>query len=212
MNIKNITCIILFLVLFSSCYQKSEHLPFYNTADFTAEWISPNDPGYTSIHTIDSFQFTDQSGHLINQDSLVGHIYIANFFFTSCGSICPRMINNLGMVQDSFLNNDVVKLLSFSVMPWEDSVTRLHDYAAIHHINNNKWHLLTGDKAKIYTLGRQSYFSERKAGLAKDSASFLHTESMLLIDKKSRIRGIYAATDTAQIKRAISDIRVLLFE
>ena len=97
-------------------------------------------------------------------------------------------------------------------MPWADSVKRLHEYAETHHIHNNKWHLLTGDKTKIYILGRQSYFSEKKAGLGKDSSEFLHTESILLIDKKSRIRGIYAATDTAQIKRVIADIRILLQE
>ncbi len=212
MVIKKISYISLFIVALHSCHSKNEQLPFYNTADFTAEWINKNDPAYASIHTIDCFQFTDQSGHLINQDSLAGHVYIANFFFTSCGSICPKMINNLGMVQDSFLTNDAVKLISFSVMPWADSVKRLHEYAETHHIHNNKWHLLTGDKTKIYILGRQSYFSEKKAGLGKDSSEFLHTESILLIDKKSRIRGIYAATDTAQIKRVIADIRILLQE
>ena len=212
MNIKNIVCISLLLLLLTSCGSKKEQLPFYNSADFTAEWINPGEPAYASIHTIDHFQFTDQSGQQINQDSLSGHIYLANFFFTSCNSICPKMINNLCIIQDSFLNNPQVKLVSFSVMPWVDSVKRLHDYAETYHIHNQKWFLLTGDKSKIYRLGRLSYFSEKKAGLVKDSTEFLHTESMLLIDKKSRIRGIYAATDTEQIKRVMADIRILLTE
>ncbi|RKR84569.1 protein SCO1/2 [Mucilaginibacter gracilis] len=202
----------LFLLLLCGCRSNTDTLPFYNTADFTAEWISKSDPAYANIHTIDNFALQNQLGHGINKDSLTGHVYVANFFFSTCPSICPVMMSNLQQVSHQFADNPEVKLVSFSVMPWRDDVKQLHDYASIHHINNNQWYLLTGNQNQIYNLGRRSYFSEKKAGLGKDNSAFLHTESMLLIDKKSRIRGIYTATDTGQIKRVIADIYILLKE
>jgi protein SCO1/2 len=210
MDIKNILLVWLFVGLLCSCGHKSETLPFYNTADFTAEWISPTDPAYQKIHTIDNFSFKNQLGHIINKDTLTGHVYLANFFFSTCPSICPRMMDNLEVIQKAFQRNDEVKLVSFSVMPWVDSVKTLYQYGLAHHIDPRKWYLLTGNKNRIYQLSRQSYFSEKKIGLTKDNNAFLHTESLLLIDKHSRIRGIYNATDTAQVKRVIADVRLLL--
>jgi protein SCO1/2 len=200
------------LFLFTSCGNKKESLPFYNTADFTAEWIRPTDPPYAHIHCIDTFRLQNQSAHTITNDSLDGYVYVANFFFTTCLSICPKMINNLGFLQDTFAANPKVKLVSFSVMPGTDSVSRLKEYGNAHNINPGKWYLLTGSRERIYTLGRQSYFSEKRAGLEKDSSAFLHTESMLLIDTHGRIRGIYNATDKKDIGRVAADIRILLAE
>lgn len=203
---------LLCMMCMQGCKQKREVLPFYNNADFTAEWIQKDDPGYAHIHTIDTFSLYNQLGHLITQDSLIGQIYVANFFFTTCPSICPRMVSNLQLLQDSFAQNKQIKLVSFSVMPWVDSVERLREYGENHHINPQKWHLLTGNKERIYALGRQSYFAEKRAGLKKDSSDFLHTESMLLIDKKGRIRGVYNATEKTDMERSINDIRTLLLE
>lgn len=204
--------IFLLVNMFTSCSAKKETLPFYNTADFTAEWIHPGDTQYKNIHTIDTFALQNQLGHLITKDSLDGCIYVANFFFSSCPSICPKMTNNLELIQKAFRNNTEIKLVSFTVMPWVDSVNRLKKYGENHHINPNKWHLLTGNKERIYTLGRQSYFSERRLGLQKDTSNFLHTESMLLIDKSGRIRGVYNATQQTDIERVLEDIRILLNE
>lgn len=202
-------CLILFFV---SCMHKKETLPFYNTADFTASWIDQSDSAYNQIHRIDTFSLLDQSGNTITRDSLEGHIYVANFFFTSCPGICPIMEHNLEQVQTTFIGNPHVRIISFSVMPEVDSVKRLKEYAELHHIHQDQWHLLTGNRNQIYTLGRTSFFSERKAGLLKDSTALLHTESLLLIDSKSRIRGIYNATDTNHIRRVISDMHLLLEE
>lgn len=204
--------LILLVVFACGCKDKTETLPFYNTADFTAEWIAPGDPAYLKIHTVDNFKLYSQLGHVINQDSLKGHVYVANFFFSTCPTICPVMMSNLQNVQQEFLDNNEVKLASFSVMPWRDTVKRLFEYAREHHINANKWYLLTGNQNQIYQLGRKSYFSEKKPGLERDNSYFLHTETMLLIDKKSRIRGVYTATDSSQIKRVIADIHILLKE
>ena len=199
-------------MLFAGCGKKAETLPFYNTPDFTAEWIDKSDATYPKIHAIANFSLKNQLGKVINQDSLKGHVYLANFFFCSCPNICPKMMENLDAAQLAFKNNDAVRMISFSVMPWRDSVKILKKYGDDHQINPAKWFLLTGDKGLIYTLGRQSYFSEKRQGLDKTTADFLHTESLLLVDKQSRIRGIYTATDTAQVKRAIEDVGVLLNE
>jgi len=199
-------------VALTACLTKNEVLPFYNTADFTAEWINPGDPKYKNIHTIDTFEMQNQLGHLITKDSLDGYIYMANFFFTTCPGICPKMTSNLQIIQDTFAKNKKLKLVSFTVMPWVDSVDRLKIYGENNNIDPNKWYLLTGNKDRIYKLGRQSYFSERRLGLEKDSSDFLHTESMLLIDKLGRIRGIYNATQIQDIERATADIKLLIDE
>lgn len=201
-------CLIISVVI--ACNNNKRVLPFYNSADFTAEWINQKDANYQSLHTIDTFSLTNQLGHLITKDSLDGNIYVANFFFTSCTSICPKMVNNLQYLQDTFADNKDFKLVSFTVTPEEDSVEILKNYGEIHTINPSKWYLLTGNKDEIYKLGRMSYFAEKELGLKKDSSDFLHTESMLLIDKKGRIRGIYNATQKADINRIIDDIRVLM--
>ncbi|EOR95882.1 electron transport protein SCO1/SenC [Arcticibacter svalbardensis MN12-7] len=191
---------------------KKETLPFYNTADFDAEWIDEKDSSYKKIHTIDSFSLQSQLGNVITKDSLDGNIYVANFFFSICPSICPKMTNNFKTLQDSFINNKQIKLVSFSVMPWVDSVKVLNEYAKRNHINPSKWYLLTGDKEEIYHLARTSFFAEKGLGLQKNSDEFLHTESMLLIDKKGRIRGIYNATQKPDIERVVDDIKVLMKE
>jgi protein SCO1 len=203
---------IFFALVIFGCNAKKEILPFYNSADFTAEWIKPEDESYKNIHTIDTFAMQNQVGNMITKDSLNGYIYVANFFFTICPSICPKMVSNLQLLQDSFATNRNIKLVSFTVMPWVDSVARLKEYGEHHNINPNQWYLLTGNKERIYALGRQSYFSEKIPGLTKDSSEFLHTESILLIDKKGRIRGIYNGTDKAEMGRVAGNIRTLLKE
>jgi protein SCO1/2 len=196
----------------TACHSKKEVLPFYNTPDFTAEWITPGDTRFNKIHVIDTFTLHNQLGHLITKDSFDGYIYVANFFFTTCPGICPKMTSNLQSLQNTFADNKRIKLVSFSVMPWIDTVDRLKEYGENHLINPNKWYLLTGNKERIYNLGRQSYFSERRLGLQKDSSDFLHTESMLLIDKSARIRGIYNATEKKDIDRVVKNIETLLNE
>jgi protein SCO1 len=196
----------------SASKQEAESLPFYNTASFDAEWISATDSAYRNIHTIDTFSLKDQRGITITKDSLDGYIYLANFFFTSCPGICPKMVSNLSILQDSLAMNKTVKLVSFSVMPWVDSVSTLQTYGRINGITPGQWYLLTGNKDRIYTLARQSYFAEKGLGLQKDNSEFLHTESMLLIDKKGRIRGIYNATQKVEVERVMDDLRMLLKE
>lgn len=207
---------LLALLSLLSCKQnpkvEKETLPFYNTVAMDAEWIPKNDVRYPKIHTIDTFALQNQLGHVITKDSLDGHIYVANFFFSTCPSICPKMMDNLQTLQTTIADKSDIKLVSFSVMPWVDTVGRLKTYGEDHGINPNNWYLLTGFEDRIYTLARTSYFAEKGLGLKKGTNEFLHTESMLLIDKKGRIRGIYNATQKPDIERITDDIKVLLTE
>ncbi len=203
---------VILMMLLLNCQSKKETLPFYNTANFTAEWIDIHNPKYKQIHTIKPFTFQDQTGSLYGSDSLKGKIYVANFFFTICPSICPKMTNNLSILQGKFTQEMDFKMISFSVTPWIDSVETLKKYGKKHHVNVNQWHLLTGQKEAIYKLGRQSFFAENTLGLKKGKDDFLHTEAMLLIDRNARIRGIYNATNPDEIDRITQNINTLLIE
>lgn len=203
------------LLLFFSCSEKKQQilLPYYNTPEFTPEFFaSVNDAEKNIGHSIGSFSMMDQNGKQITQKDIDGKIHVANFIFTSCGSICPVMTANMKPVQAAFQNNPDVVILSYSVMPWIDSVGRLKAYAAHNGIISPNWHLLTGNKAEIYKLARQSYFAEEDLGFTKDSSDFLHTEHILLIDRTKRIRGIYNGTLQLEIEQMIKDIEILLKE
>lgn len=202
--------IIPLLLMMLSCNKRpSDQLPFYNTPDFTPVWLSPADDGYNSIHTISPFSLTNQLGQTITNRQLKGKIYVANFFFASCGSVCPKMMSNLGDVQQAFIHDDRVMLLSHSVTPERDSVPVLLKYAALHHIDSKKWWLLTGNKDSIYRLARRAYFADDASGFDKKPDEFLHTENVLLIDTRGRIRGVYNGTLKLEMANLITHIRQL---
>lgn len=198
--------------LFLACSSPTEKLPFYNTPDFTPQFINAAEAKTKINHQIADFSFTDQYAKKITQAHVEGKIHVANFIFTSCGSICPVMTRNLKTVDSAFAANDKVVLLSYSVTPWIDNVPRLQLFAKNYKITNPNWHLLTGNKAAIYDLARRSYFAEESLGYTKDSTEFLHTEHMLLIDKNKKIRGIYNGTLQLEMQNLIRDIGILLKE
>ncbi|MEC7753553.1 MAG: SCO family protein [Bacteroidota bacterium] len=189
--------------------KKTEGLPFFNSASFSPEWISSNGEAFGQIHTIAPFQFIDQNGVLFGSEQLKGTPYVADFFFTLCPSICPKMTSNLAEIQNSFEASEV-QLVSFSAMPWADSVTVLRDYAEARAIDDKQWHLLTGDTGAIYTLARKSFFAEKEMGLNKNSNEFLHTENFILVDGSGRIRGVYNGTLSLEMKRLKEDLQTLL--
>jgi protein SCO1 len=201
-------------IVFASCLQKNKPaaLPYYNTPDFTPQFLALNDVDGKITHTISPFSFTDQHGKEINDKDVKGKIHVANFIFTSCGSICPTMTKHMKLLQQEFQSNPDVVMLSYSVTPWIDSVVRLKKYADNNGIVSSNWHLLTGNKGDIYTLARQSYFAEEDLGFTKDSTEFLHTEHILLVDKTSHIRGIYNGTLQLEAEQLVKDINVLLKE
>lgn len=186
-------------------------LPFYNRADYTPEWIETTDPKYDKIHTISAFKLVNQNGDTLTNEYFDGKVYATNFFFSVCPNVCPRMKKNLSIVQEEYLEDDRVKILSHTVMPWVDSVARLNEYAIQNDIKSEKWNLVTGKKKDIYQLARESYFADE--GFDKTLTSeedFLHTENVVLVDQKRRIRGVYNGTLPLEMKKMMEDIETLL--
>ena len=203
---------VLLVIVLISCTGKKQisRLPYYNTPDFTPIFLSsPKESVEKITHTINSFSFTDQHGNQITDKDVDGKIHVANFIFTSCGSICPVMTKHMKLLQEEFKNNPDIVMLSYSVTPWIDNVSRLKQYAENNQITSPNWHLLTGSKEAIYTLARKSYYAEEDLGFTKDSTQFLHTEHILLIDKTKRIRGIYNGTLQLEAEQIIKDIKQL---
>jgi protein SCO1/2 len=137
---------------------------------------------------------------------------VADFFFTSCGGICPTMTQRMKLIQDAYPNDEHVMLISHSVTPVDDSVSVLRQYAEENGINYPQWRLVTGDKKEIYTLARHSYFADEDLGEQVSENDFLHSELFLLIDVNKRIRGVYNGTSTLDVQRLIGDIATLKSE
>jgi protein SCO1/2 len=210
----------LFVLIIFSCQKMSNNnkdseytieLPYYNEPTFTPIWLDKSDPKIKNIHSIKTFDFQNQEGKWISQSNLKGKIYIANFFFTSCTTVCPKMATNLLKVQNEFSNNDKVKIMSHTVMPWVDNQKRLKEYGEINNIDSKFWHLLTGPKDEIYKIARESYFADEGFGKSVTTIDdFIHTENFFLIDSNNKIRAIYNGTLSLETSRMIEDIKSLL--
>ena len=211
---------VLFLIVMIGCEHKKEKnntssmekvstLPFFNSGDFTPEWIEKGTSAYQEIHTIPNFSFTNQEGEIVTNKTYLGKIYVADFFFTSCSGICRSLSLHMKMLQDEFKNDSDVLLLSHSVTPEMDSVPVLKKYATDYGVDASKWNLVTGDKDAIYELARTAYFSDEDFVKTKEASEFIHTENFLLVDKKGRIRGVYNGTLKLSTKRLIKHIQLL---
>jgi protein SCO1/2 len=160
-------------------------------------------------HKIAPFELINQNGDTVTDADYQGKIYVADFFFTTCPSICPIMTKNMTMIQEEFKNDPDVLLLSHSVTPEIDSVAVLREYADRKGVMDAKWNLVTGDRQQIYNLARKSYLAVKKNKYGGENA-MIHTENFLLIDKEGRLRGrSYDGTDVEEIQALIADIYVL---
>ena len=186
-----------------------EVLPYYQDATFTPQWIEPGSPILDTFHRISPFQLINQDGEEVTEKTFAGKIYVTDFFFTVCPGICPKMTANMSLLQEEFLQDDEVFLLSHSVTPTWDSVSVLKTYANNKGVITNKWHLVTGEQEQIYKLGRRDYFVEEDLGIEKDIDEFLHTENFVLVDKYRYIRGIYNGLNKSSIQQLIIDIKTL---
>ena len=160
-------------------------------------------------HKIADFHLLNQNGKIITQNDYKGKIYIADFFFTTCGTICPVMTNNMKKIQQATLLDNDIKLLSHSVMPNIDTVEQLKRYAKEKGVISKKWNLVTGSKEEIYDLARKSYLVAKYEPTEEDLLNIIHTENFVLIDKKKRIRGFYDGTDDVAIEKLLDDIEIL---
>ena len=196
------------LFLFLSCVESSNiDLPIIGPSDFKDELVD-NKVNKEQSHFVSDFELINQNGDTITNKDYEDKIYVVDFFFTRCGSICPIMTNNMKKIQDKFLENDNLMLLSISVTPNIDNVETLKKYAKSKGVINSKWNIATGNKKHIYELARKSYFAVLKKGDG-GLQDFIHTPNFILIDKKKQIRGIYDGTDNTEIKRVIKDIKTL---
>lgn len=162
-------------------------------------------------HTIPAFKLVNEKGDTLSSDQLKGKIYVTDFFFTSCPGICPKMTNQLKRVQESFLGNKDIKIVSISVDPIHDTPEELTKYAKLNGANPEQWYFFTGNKDTIYTLAQQGFYLS--AGEEKGSSeAFVHSDKLVLVDKEGRIRGYYNGTEQAEVDRLITEINVLIHE
>jgi protein SCO1/2 len=186
-------------------------LPIFNPSDVNPELVDSTVQHVSKYHTIADFSFTNQNGVIISQKNYEGKIYVADFFFTTCPTICPIMQDNMVEIQNAFKDVSDVMLLSHTVMPHIDSVPVLKKYALEKRVIDSKWNLVTGDKKDIFYIARKSYLAV-KTETEGELYDMVHTENFILVDKKRRVRGFYDGTNKDEIKRLIDDIRFLLEE
>jgi protein SCO1 len=203
---KRISLVVFVSLILVSCKEKGRKLPYYNTSDFTPVWDLPSG---SNFHKIRPFSLIDQKGKTFTDKKTEDKICVVDFFFTICPGICPKKTKNMSVLQEKFMKDDEILLLSHSVTPQKDSVSVLSAYAKRKNVNYDKWKLLTGTKEEIYNLGRKFYFVEEDLGENRDVNVFLHTENFVLIDKNRMIRGIYNGLDDNSINALIEDIKEL---
>lgn len=199
----------LFVVMLACEADIKTTLPYYKDASFTPHWIANNKEKRARFHKVPSFELINQEGDTVNTSTFSNTIYVADFFFTTCPGICPKMTKNMGLIQEAFINDPEVLLLSHSVTPKIDSVEVLKKYAEEKGVISGKWHLVTGDRDEIYALGRSAYFIEEDLGKEKKDSDFIHTENFVLVDYNGHLRGIYNGLNAASVHQLIQDIRVL---
>jgi len=191
-----------------SILKPEKKLPVYNPVDVNPRLVDQSLLHINSNHKIGDFSLINQNGKVITQEDYRDKIYVSDFFFTTCPTICPMMTHNMAKIQKEFGEDDSVMLLSHSVTPEIDSVSVLRDYADEKGVIDAKWNVTTGDKKHIYELARKSYFAvvDEGDGGVQD---FIHTENFILVDKKRQIRGYYDGTQDEEMDRLIGDIKTL---
>ncbi len=199
---------IIFVIIGYFLLSPSKKLPIYNPADVNPRLVDASVKHIRSNHKIADFELINQNGDTITEHDYANKIYVADFFFTRCQTICPIMSTNMADLQEFFKNDTTILFLSHSVTPVIDSVSVLRAYADKKGVIDTKWNLVTGNKKHIYELARKSYFAVLDEGDGGEQ-DFIHTEQFILVDKKRQIRGFYDGTDKEEIQRIQKDIQIL---
>ena len=196
------------IVLMYQALQPEKRLPIYQPSMVNPELVDSTLVYVKKYHTIADFELVNQNGDTITQETYTDKIYIADFFFTTCPTICPVMTANMTDIQEVLKKDDEVLLLSHSVTPEIDSVEQLKKYALEKGVIDSKWNLVTGSKKQIYELARKSYLAVLTDG---DGGPYdmIHTENFILVDKERRIRGFYDGTNPDEIAQLLEDLKVL---
>lgn len=190
---------------------KPKQLPVYNPSDINPKLVDKSLQSVSKLHRIGNFSLINQNGKIITENDFNGKIYIADFFFVTCPTICPKMTKQMKRVYNKFETNNDVFILSHTVMPEHDSVPILKEYEIKNEVSAPKWNFVTGDKKQIYDLARKAYFAAITDGDG-GKKDFIHTENFVLIDKEKRIRGFYDGTSEHDVDRLINDVATLLNE
>ena len=182
-------------------------LPIFSPNMVSSELVEDSIHHVKKYHKISNFSLTNQNGETVTEENYHNKIYVADFFFTTCPSICPIMTENMFYIQEKTVNKDIL-LVSYSVTPEIDSVAQLKKYAIEKGVDDSKWNLLTGEKKDIYELARKSYLVAKNNG---DGGKYdmIHTENFVLIDKEKRIRGFYDGTNKEEMDKLLNDIQIL---
>lgn len=206
-TIISIACISLFYF----ALKPKKALPVYTPSMVNPELVDTTIQYIANKHFIADFAFTNQNGKIVTQKDYEGKIYVADFFFTTCKTICPLMTNNMTWLQEQIKNNPKVMLLSHSVTPDIDSVPVLKKYALEKGAIDGKWNLVTGNKRDIYYIARKSYLAV-KTGNPEEMYDMVHTENFVLVDSKRRVRGFYDGTKREDVTKLLEDINFLCSE
>lgn len=190
-------------------FNKNEQKPLRNLPYYGQKNTIKN--GDTSFHTVKPFMFINQYGEKVTEETVKGKIYVTDFFFTTCQSICPVMSSELERVYKTFSTNKDILILSHTVSPEEDSIHVLMDYAKLHGVKDKRWLFLTGEKKHLYDMARTGYLLNAEEGNG-DENDFIHTQNFALVDKERHLRGFYDGTDSLDVSRLITDITLLLEE
>ena len=199
---------IIFIPVLYFLVKPKDKLPVYNPVDVNPRLVDDSVKHISRNHRISDFTLINQNGEAITKEDFEGKIYVADFFFTRCQTICPIMAVNMKDLQEEFKNDPDLKFLSHSVTPVMDSVPVLRAYADKNEAIDGKWEITTGDKRHIYELARKSYFAVLDEGDGGDQ-DFIHTEQFILVDQKGQIRGFYDGTEKEEMQRIIDDISIL---
>lgn len=191
----------LLYIFLSTGKHKFTQLPYFGPKEV-------NSSGDTIYHSIPPFSFINQDGKTITNNNFDNKVYVANFFFSTCKSICPDMSSQLIRIQERFLHNEDVLILSHTVDPETDSVEVLKNYAQHYGAISDKWHFVTGNKKELYDIAKNGYLVNALEA-ENDEEGFIHSELFILIDKEKHIRAIYDGTSTAEVNKLIDDINVL---
>ena len=202
---------IVILALFYDALKPKEKLTIYQPSMVNYELVDSTLQHKKKFHKIAPFSLTNQNGLTVTEKDYMNKIYVADFFFTTCPSICPKMTANMVLIQENIKTDNQVLLLSFSVTPEIDSVQQLKSYAIEKGVIDSKWNLLTGNKKEIYELARKSYLAVKTDGDGGEH-DMIHTENFILVDPEKRIRGFYDGTDINAMDELLSDIKVLQME
>lgn len=203
----SILLVSIFIAIYSLMNRRN--LPIYTPRDVNPELVDSTVQHIGYNHKIAPFSFTNQNGKTITNKDYEGKIYVADFFFTTCQTICPKMTTNMVWLQDKIKDNPKVKLLSHTVFPDEDTVEVLKEYAKAKGVLDAKWNLVTGNQKEIYKIARQSYLVV-KTGKPEELYDMVHTENFVLVDQKGRIRGFYNGTLLNETKKGEKNMNQLL--